>query len=35
LYTIGVVEVNEQYTARNLKKLVNVIIKRLKVFYTS
>lgn len=29
LYTIAMVEVNEQHTAENLKKLVNVIIKRL------
>jgi len=35
LYKKAMVEVNEQHTAENLKKLVNVIIKRLKVFYNS
>jgi len=31
LYSIAMVEINQQHTAENLKKLVNVIIKTLKV----
>jgi len=34
LFTLAMIEVNEQHTADNLKKLViNIIIERLKVFY--